>query len=143
MAVSNSNDTRHLQSRSRLIGLTVLVLIYASLGLSGFKPLLLNACWTTFTIVGNVWTFFYVDRYGRRTFLLIGACGCTTALIFLCALTASFLGTTNQAGLNVSTCRACQTTRLVLTKSGGRILHLVLHVRKPKTIHNAGAADSY
>ncbi|KAK5124672.1 hypothetical protein LTR85_001385 [Meristemomyces frigidus] len=78
------------------------VLIYASLGLSGFKPLLLNACWTTFTIIGNIWTFFFVDRYGRRTFLLIGACGCTTALIFLCALTASFLGGTNGAGLNAA-----------------------------------------
>ncbi|KAK5135835.1 hypothetical protein LTR08_004483 [Meristemomyces frigidus] len=76
------------------------VLIYASLGLSGFKPLLLNACWTTFTIVGNVWTFFYVDRYGRRTFLMVGAMGCTTALIFLCALTAAFVGTTNSAGLS-------------------------------------------
>ena len=32
------------------------VLIYASLGLAGFRPLLLNACWTTFTIVGNTWT---------------------------------------------------------------------------------------
>ena len=32
------------------------VLIYASLGLQGFRPLLLNACWTTFTIVGNIVT---------------------------------------------------------------------------------------
>jgi hypothetical protein len=32
------------------------VLIYASLGLGGFRPLLLNACWTTFTIIGNFWT---------------------------------------------------------------------------------------
>lgn len=76
------------------------VLIYASLGLTGFKPLLLNACWTTFTIIGNIWTFFFVDRFGRRNLLLIGACGCTSALIFLCALTATYLGTTNAAGLN-------------------------------------------
>ncbi|KAK3613606.1 hypothetical protein LTR56_025727 [Elasticomyces elasticus] len=78
------------------------VLIYASLGLSGSTPLLLNACWTTFTIIGNTWTAFYVDKFGRRTFMLIGACGCVTAVTFLCALTASFLGTTNQAGLNAA-----------------------------------------
>ncbi|KAI7650898.1 hypothetical protein KC319_g10971, partial [Hortaea werneckii] len=35
------------------------VLIYAALGLGGFRPLLLNACWTTFTIAGNIWTFFF------------------------------------------------------------------------------------
>lgn len=78
------------------------VLIYASLGLTGFRPLLLNACWTTLTIAGNIWTFFFVDRWGRRTLLLIGAIGCTTALIFLAALTAEFLGTTNTAGLNAA-----------------------------------------
>ncbi|KAK5114098.1 hypothetical protein LTR62_002667 [Meristemomyces frigidus] len=78
------------------------VLIYASLGLTGFKPLLLNACWTTFTILGNIWTALYVDRFGRKTFLLIGTCGVTSALIFLCALTATYLGTTNTAGLNAA-----------------------------------------
>jgi len=78
------------------------VLIYTSLGLTGSVPLLLNACWTTFTIVGNVWTSLFVDRFGRRTFLLIGACGCVTALIFLAALTATFLGGTNRAGLNAA-----------------------------------------
>lgn len=78
------------------------VLIYASLGLSGSVPLLLNACWTTLTIIGNTWTALYIDRFGRRKFMLIGSAGCITALIFLCALTASFLGTTNKAGLNAA-----------------------------------------
>ena len=45
---------------------------------------------------------FFVDRWGRRTFLLIGSCGCVSALIFLCALTATFLGTNNTAGLNAT-----------------------------------------
>jgi MFS family permease len=75
------------------------VLIYASLGLSGSMPLLLNACWTTFTIVGNTWTAFYVDRFGRRKFMLIGSIGCLVSVICLCAMTAQFLGTTNTAGL--------------------------------------------
>ena len=78
------------------------VLIYASLGLSGFRPLLLNACWTTFTIVGNIWTAFFVDRFGRRLFLLIGSSGCVSALVFEAALTASFLNTNNTAGLNAA-----------------------------------------
>jgi len=78
------------------------VLIYASLGLSGSIPLLLNACWTTFTIVGNTWTAFYVDRFGRRTFMLIGSCGCVVSVVFLCALTAQFLGTDNSNGLNAA-----------------------------------------
>ncbi|KAF2467160.1 MFS transporter [Lindgomyces ingoldianus] len=78
------------------------VLIYASLGLSGFVPLLLNACWTTFTIVGNIWTAFYIDRFGRRAFMLIGSTGCTACVIFLCVLTAEYLNTTNIAGLRVA-----------------------------------------
>ncbi|KAL6244755.1 hypothetical protein RBB50_008283 [Rhinocladiella similis] len=78
------------------------VLIYASLGLSGSIPLLLNACWTTLTIIGNTWTALYIDRFGRRLFMLIGSAGCIASLIFLCALTASFLNTTNKAGLNAA-----------------------------------------
>lgn len=78
------------------------VLIYASLGFKGDIPLLLNACWTTFTIIGNTWTAFFVDRFGRRTFMLIGSIGCIVSVIFLCALTASFLDTTNKAGLRAA-----------------------------------------
>ncbi|KIY01482.1 uncharacterized protein Z520_03034 [Fonsecaea multimorphosa CBS 102226] len=78
------------------------VLIYASLGLSGSIPLLLNACWTTFTLIGNTWTALFIDRFGRRKFMLIGSCGCVVSVIFLCALTASFLNTTNTAGLRAA-----------------------------------------
>jgi len=78
------------------------VLIYASLGLQGSVPLLLNAVWTTFTIFGNVGTALFLDRLGRRKALLTGACGCVVSLIFLAALTAQFLGTSNTAGLNAA-----------------------------------------
>lgn len=78
------------------------VLIYASLGFTGSTPLLLNALWTSFTIIGNIWTAFYIDKYGRRAFMLIGTIGCTSCVIFLCALTASFLGTDNVAGLRAA-----------------------------------------
>jgi len=78
------------------------VLIYASLGLSGATPLLLNACWTTFTLIGNTWTALFIDRFGRRRFMLIGSIGRVVSLIFLCALTASFLDTANNAGLRAA-----------------------------------------
>jgi len=78
------------------------VLIYASLGMTGFVPLLLNACWTSFTIIGNTWTALFVDRFGRRKFMLIGSTGCVVSVIFLCALTAEFLGTSNTAGLRAA-----------------------------------------
>lgn len=78
------------------------VLIYSSLGLTGSIPLLLNACWTSFTIVGNTFTALFLDRFGRRTFLLVGATGCTVSLIFLAAMTAQFLNTDNIAGLRAA-----------------------------------------
>lgn len=78
------------------------VLIYASLGLTGSVPLLLNACWTSFTIIGNIFTALFLDRFGRRTFLLTGSIGCTISLIFLCAMTAEFVNTTNIAGLRAA-----------------------------------------
>ncbi|EXJ66192.1 uncharacterized protein A1O5_10808 [Cladophialophora psammophila CBS 110553] len=76
------------------------VLIYTSLGLKGSIPLLLNACWTTYTIFGNTLTAFLVDRFGRRPLLLIGTTGCLMCLIFEAALTATYLGGTSKAGLN-------------------------------------------
>lgn len=75
------------------------VLIYESLGLGGSIPLLLNACWTSFTLIGNTWTAMYVDRVGRRTCLLIGSIGCLVSVVCLCALTAEYLGSNNTAGL--------------------------------------------
>lgn len=78
------------------------VLIYQSLGLKGNIPLLLNACWTTFTIIGNTWTFFFIDRIGRRPLLLIGTTGVLVSQIFLAALSATYLGTNNHAGLSAT-----------------------------------------
>lgn len=78
------------------------VLIYESIGFEDPVPLLLYACWASFTLIGNTWTAFYVDRYGRRKFLLIGSIGCVGCLIFLCALCAQYLGTDNTAGLHAA-----------------------------------------
>ncbi|KAL4990009.1 major facilitator superfamily domain-containing protein [Aspergillus falconensis] len=78
------------------------VLIYASLGLTGSMSSLLNVCWTSFTLLGNTWIALYIDRFGRRRFLLAGATGCTLCMVFLCALTASFLNTDNTPGLRAA-----------------------------------------
>jgi MFS family permease len=78
------------------------VLIYQSLRLKGNVPLLLNACWTTFTIIGNTWTFFFVDRIGRRPLLLTGTAGVLVSQIFLAALSATYLGTNHHAGLSAT-----------------------------------------
>lgn len=75
------------------------VLIYASMGLTSYMPLLLLACANSLTLFGNTWTAFYVDSMGRRRFLLIGSAGCTMCLIFLAALTAEYVGTDNTSGL--------------------------------------------
>ncbi|KAJ5712762.1 MFS transporter [Penicillium malachiteum] len=78
------------------------VLIYESIGFEGSIPLLLYACWASFTLIGNTWTAVYVDRYGRRIFLLVGSIGCVSCLIFLCALCARYLGTDNISGLHTA-----------------------------------------
>lgn len=78
------------------------VIIYGNLGLTGSIPLLLNACWNSFTMIGNSWTAFSVDRFGRRTYLLIGSVGCIVSLVFLCALSAEYLDTSNMSGLRAA-----------------------------------------
>ncbi|KIY02891.1 uncharacterized protein Z520_01356 [Fonsecaea multimorphosa CBS 102226] len=89
---------------NQMMGVYVLanygVLIYGSLGLPGTIPLLLNACWTSYTILGNTLTAFIVDRFGRRPLMLTAIVGCGASLIFEAALTATYLGTNHTAGLN-------------------------------------------
>jgi len=44
-------------------------------------PLLLSALWVTASFPGNIFTAFFVDKLGRRTFLLTGLGGLTITLI--------------------------------------------------------------
>lgn len=78
------------------------VLIYGSLGFSGSIPLLLNACWDSFTLIGNTWTALYVDRVGRRFCLLVGSTGCLVSIIFEAALSAEYMGTGYKPGLRAA-----------------------------------------
>ena len=78
------------------------IILYISLGLSGYVPLLLTSLWVTSTFPGNIFCAFFVERFGRRKFLLIGLTGILCCLICETALQASFLGTDNQAGQNAA-----------------------------------------
>ena len=74
------------------------VILFAQLGVSGYMPLLLLALWTTASFPGNCFTALFVDKFGRRKFMLIGACGILVSLVCECALQAVYTGGTNKAG---------------------------------------------
>ncbi|EEP80107.1 predicted protein [Uncinocarpus reesii 1704] len=74
------------------------VLLYASLGMKTFMPLLLSALWVTASFPGNVFTAFFVDRLGRRFFLLTGLSGILVTLVMECWTQAVYLGTDNAGG---------------------------------------------
>jgi MFS family permease len=74
------------------------VLLYSSLGMKTFMPLLLSALWVTASFPGNIFTALMIDRIGRRTFMLTGTAGITVTLILETCMQKFFLGTTNTAG---------------------------------------------
>lgn len=78
------------------------IILYVSLGMTGFIPLLLTSLWVTSTFPGNLFCAFFVDRFGRRKFMLIGLSGILVVLICEIALQATYLGTTNRAGQNAA-----------------------------------------
>jgi MFS family permease len=69
-----------------------------SLGMKDHMPLLLSALWVTASFPGNVFTAFFVDRFGRRFFLLTGLTGILITLIMECWTQAVYLGTDNVGG---------------------------------------------
>lgn len=70
--------------------------------MTGSIPLLLTSLWVTSTFPGNIFCAFYVERFGRRKFLLIGLTGILVSLICEAALQARFVGTDNRAGQNAA-----------------------------------------
>jgi MFS family permease len=64
------------------------VILYISLGMTGFMPLLLTSLWVTSTFPGNIFCAFYVEKFGRRPFLLTGLTGILVCLICEIALQA-------------------------------------------------------
>lgn len=78
------------------------ILLYTSLGLTSYVPLLLTSIWVTSSFPGNIFCAFFVERFGRRKFMLIGLSGILMCLICETALQASFLNTNNRAGQNAA-----------------------------------------
>lgn len=70
--------------------------------MTGYMPLLLSGLWVTSTFPGNILCAFFVEKVGRRPFLLTGLTGILVCLICETALQASFLGTGNRAGQNAA-----------------------------------------
>lgn len=70
--------------------------------MTGFVPLLLTSLWVTSTFPGNIFCAFFVEKFGRRKFLLIGLTGILVSLICETALQATYLGTGNRAGQNAA-----------------------------------------
>lgn len=78
------------------------IILYTSLGMSGIFPLLLTSIWVTSSFPGNIFCAFFVERFGRRKFMLIGLSGILMCLVCETALQAEFLGTSNRAGQNAA-----------------------------------------
>lgn len=57
----------------------------------GYMPLLLTSLWVTSTFPGNIFCAFFVERFGRRPFLLIGLIGILVCLICEIALQAEVI----------------------------------------------------
>lgn len=74
------------------------VIMFTNLGLSGSTPLLLLALWVSISLFGNIITALFIDRFGRRGFMLIGVGGILVSLICETILQARFNGTDNRAG---------------------------------------------
>lgn len=104
-AVRSSCETKK-QKASFLILCNIIanygVLLYASLGMADFMPLLLSALWVTLSFSGNIFTAFFIDRIGRRLFLLVGLGGLTMTLILECITQALYLDTGNKPGLSAA-----------------------------------------
>ena len=102
VSVPFADHTFHADSRSVLIIANYGVILYVSLGMGGFMPLLLSALWVTSTFPGNILCAFFVEKVGRRPFLLTGLIGILICLICETALQATYLGTDNRAGQNAA-----------------------------------------
>ncbi|KAK5044549.1 hypothetical protein LTR84_010673 [Exophiala bonariae] len=75
------------------------VILYTQLGMTGYMPLLLTSLWVLVTFPGNTFCAFYVEKFGRRRFLLIGLSGILICLVCEAAIQAKYIGTSNHVAL--------------------------------------------
>ena len=75
--------------------------IFKGLGIKGGMPLLLLGCFDLVTVPGNLFNGLFIDRFGRRRFVLTGCVGLICMLSGEAAITAQFVqtGSTNKGGL--------------------------------------------
>lgn len=75
--------------------------ILSSLGVTGGTPLLLIGIYNLCTVPGNLCNGLFIDRFGRRKFVLVGCIGILVCLSGEAAMTAIFVqtGSTNRVGL--------------------------------------------
>lgn len=75
--------------------------LFAGLGISGGTPLLLLGFFNLVTVPGNLFNGLFIDRFGRRRFVLTGCIGILVCLCGEAAITARFVETNsdNRVGL--------------------------------------------
>ncbi|KAF2423403.1 general substrate transporter [Tothia fuscella] len=71
------------------------VIIYTSLGLTGYLPLLMYCIFTLIGACGNLFSLLTIDKTGRRPALLIGFTGCMIAVAVETAMVAETVGVAN------------------------------------------------
>ena len=76
-------------------------ILFSGLGITGGTPLLLLGFFNLTTVPGNLFNGLFIDRFGRRRFVLTGCIGIIVCLSGEAAITAQFVetGSTNQVGL--------------------------------------------
>lgn len=76
-------------------------ILFSGLGITGGMPLLLLGFFNLVTVPGNLINGLFVDRIGRRRFVLTGCIGIIVCLSGEAAITAQFVetGSTNRIGL--------------------------------------------
>ncbi|KAK4553865.1 hypothetical protein LTR86_009040 [Recurvomyces mirabilis] len=75
--------------------------LFTGLGIKGGTPLLLLGIFNLLTVPGNLFNGLFIDRFGRRRFVLTGCIGIIVCLSGEAAMTAQFVetGSTNRIGL--------------------------------------------
>jgi MFS family permease len=86
------------QSTGVLVVNNYQILLYNSLGLSGWLPLLLYGVYTSWAAFLNWINALLLDRVGRKPVIIIGLSGCICMICIYTAMVAEYAGTSNRAG---------------------------------------------
>ncbi|OQU98050.1 hypothetical protein CLAIMM_03883 [Cladophialophora immunda] len=87
-----------LQCSGVLTIITYMVILFENIGLSGWVTICLLGVWNTWATIGNYTNARIVDRFGRKTLLLLGLTGAVCSVAFFTAMVAEFADGTNRVG---------------------------------------------